>query len=184
LLRGRRRGTRRSLPSDLIKSHRISPQSLKDGASAQQKTYVDCREMRDCLPSGSLRNSDLLGSMILGGSAPRLRYFHLDAVQFLSLPILLLSSTHLVRLYLQRVPHSGYISPETMATCLSMLTSLMDLRLEFESPESSPDQEGRRSPSITRSVLPDLTFFRSKGSTNTWRNLWPGSMLLNSTTSR
>ena len=105
----------------------------------------------------------VLPDSFLGGSAPRLRYFHLDAVQFLRLPKLLLSSTHLVCLYLQRIPHSGYISPETMATCLSMLTSLMDLRLEFESPESSPDQEGRRSPSITCSVLPDLTYFSFKG---------------------
>ena len=104
----------------------------------------------------------VLPDPFLGGSAPRLRYFHLDAVQYLRLPEILLSSTHLVCLYLQRIPHSGYISPETMATCVSMLTSLMDLRLEFESPESSPDQEGRRSPSITRSVLPDLTYFSFK----------------------
>jgi hypothetical protein len=35
--------------------------------------------------------------------------------------------------------------------------------LNFESPGSSPDQEGGRSPSITRSGLPDLTYFSFKG---------------------
>jgi hypothetical protein len=49
------------------------------------------------------------------------------------------------------------------ATCLSMLTSLRELRLEFESPQSCPDQENRRSPPPTRSVLPALTRFEFIG---------------------
>jgi hypothetical protein len=50
-----------------------------------------------------------------------------------------------------------------MATCLSMLTSLEELQLEFESPQSCPDQESRRPPPPTRSVLPALTNFWFKG---------------------
>jgi hypothetical protein len=44
-----------------------------------------------------------------------------------------------------------------------MLTSLRELRLEFESPQSCPDQENRRSPPPTRSVLPALTRFEFIG---------------------
>jgi hypothetical protein len=104
-----------------------------------------------------------LPDSFLCGSAPRLRFLALVAVPFPGLPNLLLSTTHLVNLYLHNIPHSGYISPEAMATCLSMLTSLESLQLEFESPQSCPDRENRRSPPPTRSILPALTLFRSKG---------------------
>jgi hypothetical protein len=50
-----------------------------------------------------------------------------------------------------------------MATCLSTLTSLESVHLEFESPESSPDEEGERPPSLTRSILPALMGFSFKG---------------------
>jgi hypothetical protein len=87
----------------------------------------------------------------------------LTSIPFPGLPNLLLSATHLVHLYLHNIPHSGYISPEAMATCLSMLTSLEELQLGFESPQSCPDQENRRSPPPTRSVLPALMAFFFKG---------------------
>ena len=108
----------------------------------------------------------VLPDSFLGGSAPRLRYLAMDSVPFPTLPKLLLSATHLVYLYLYGIPHSGYFSPEAMATCLSMLASLDSLRLEFESPQSSPEgpeQENRRSPLPSRSILPALTFFSFKG---------------------
>jgi hypothetical protein len=105
----------------------------------------------------------VLPDSFLGGSAPRLRYFYLIAVPFPGLPKLLLSATHLVNLYLHDIPHSGYISPEAMVTCLSMLTSLETLQLGFKSPQSCPDQENRRSPPPTRSILPALTTFWFKG---------------------
>jgi hypothetical protein len=119
--------------------------------------YLSCAKCTDFSHVPALPDS------FLGGSAPRLRYFRLDAVQFLGLPKLLSSVTHLVKLYLDNIPHSGYFSPETMATCLSTLTSLTSLKLYFVSPQSSPDQEGRRSPSLTRSVLPALAHFSFKG---------------------
>ena len=105
----------------------------------------------------------VLPDLLLGGSAPRLRFLRLDSIPFPGLPKLLLSTTHLVRLYLVNIPHSGYISPEVMAACLSTLTSLEELHFQFGYPQSSPDQESQRSSSPTRSVLPALTKFLFKG---------------------
>jgi hypothetical protein len=101
----------------------------------------------------------VLPDSFLGGSAPRLRYVYLHDIPFPGLPKLLLSASHLAQLRLINIPHSGYISPEAMATCLSVLTSLVTLCVQFESPESSPDQESRRPPPATRSVLPALRVF-------------------------
>jgi hypothetical protein len=105
----------------------------------------------------------VLPDSFLGGSAPRLRYFYLDAIPFPGLPKLLLSATHLVQLYLHNIPHPGYISPEAIATCLSALPSLEILRLDFESPQSHPDLKSRRPFPLTRSVLPTLTNFWFRG---------------------
>jgi hypothetical protein len=105
----------------------------------------------------------VLPDSFLGGSAPRLRFLVLHGTPFPGLPNLLLSATHLVHLWLVDIPHSGYISPEAMATCLSILTSLKTLHLAFESPQSCPDQETRRLPPPTRSVLPALTEIYFKG---------------------
>ena len=99
----------------------------------------------------------------LGGSAPHLQHLVLDGFQFPGLPKLLLSTTHLVQLYLFDIPHSGYISPDAMVTILSTLTSLEHLSLEFHSPRSCPDWVSRRPLPSTRSVLPVLIYFRFKG---------------------
>jgi hypothetical protein len=53
----------------------------------------------------------------LGGSVSPLQSLWLDCISFPGLPNLLLFSTHLVELFLYKVPHSGYISPEAMVTC-------------------------------------------------------------------
>ena len=111
----------------------------------------------------SMSSVPVLPNAFLGGSAPRLQYLALDGIPFPGLPELLLSATHLVYLYLIDIPHSGYISPEVMATCLTALTNLERLQLDFDSPQSCPDQEYRRLPLPTRSVLPALTFFLFKG---------------------
>jgi hypothetical protein len=99
----------------------------------------------------------------LGGSVPHLRFLALTFIPFPGLPKVLLSATHLVKLWLLTVPHSGYISPEAMVTCLSMLTSLEELKLQFHSPQSSPDQESRPPVPPTRFVLPTLKTFSFKG---------------------
>ena len=108
-------------------------------------------------------NVPVLPDSFMGGSAPCLRYFSLNAIPFPALPDLLLSTTHLHDLFLYNIPHSGYISPKAMATCLSMLTSLVLFRLEFKSPQSCPNRETRSLPPLTRSVLPAVTKFWFKG---------------------
>ena len=92
----------------------------------------------------------------LGGSAPHLRSFILNYIPFPALPKLLLSTGNLVGLYLSRMPHSGYIPPESMVICLSSLTRLETFSLAFDSPRSRPDQSGRHSSSFTRVDLPAL----------------------------
>ena len=62
----------------------------------------------------------VLSESFLGGSGPRLRSIIFHGIPFPGLPNLLLSATHLVDLQLSDIPHSGYFSPETMATALSM----------------------------------------------------------------
>jgi hypothetical protein len=101
----------------------------------------------------------------LDGSAPRLRNFALSGIPFPGLPKLLLSATHLVELWLGNIPHSGYLSPEAIVAPLSALSSLEELYLEFESPQSHPDWESRNLPSPKRSILPALDKFRFKGVT-------------------
>ena len=105
----------------------------------------------------------VLPDSFLGGSAPHLRFLGLMSFPFPGIPKLLLSATHLVQIRLWNIPHSGYISPEAMATCLSALTSLEFLQLNFESPESCPDLETQPPFLPTRFVLPTLTEFLFKG---------------------
>ena len=105
----------------------------------------------------------VLPDSFLGGSAPRLQSLWLFRIPFPGLPRLLLSATHLDHLYLDEIPHSGYISPEAIVAVLSTLTSLEKLVLRFESPRSRPDWADRRLPPPTRSVLPVLRYFWFKG---------------------
>ena len=99
----------------------------------------------------------------LGGSALRLYSLELDGIPCPGLTKLFPTATHLVDLHLLEIPHSGYISPETMATALSMLTSLASLSLGFRSPQSFPDLANRRPPPLTRHILPILARFWFKG---------------------
>jgi hypothetical protein len=99
----------------------------------------------------------VIPDLFLGGSAPQLRRFFSKFASFPGLPRLLCSTHNLVELSLRRVPHFGYIPPETMVACLSRLTSLKELDLSFESPESCPDKESKPSTPPTRTPLPALT---------------------------
>ena len=101
----------------------------------------------------------------LGGSAPRLRFLGLDRIPFPGLPKLLLSATHPVELHLHCIPHSGYISPQAMVAPLSVLSSLEELHLRFQSPQSRPDWESQSLSPPRRSILPALAKFRFKGVT-------------------
>ena len=129
------------------------------GATQQpfpELTYLELR-------SNYVETMAVVPDSFMGGSAPRLKHLSLNGIPFPGLPKLLLSATHLASLSLNRIPHSGYISPDRMVAVLSTLTSLKSLWLEFKSPRSCPDQASRRTPPKTRSVLPRLTYFYFKG---------------------
>ena len=113
----------------------------------------------------------VISDSFLGGSAPRLQNLWLENVPFPKLSNLLLSATDLVRLDLWDIPHSGYISPEAMVTCISVLTRLKSLSLQFQSPRSRPDRAGQFLPPLTRSLLPALTDLEFKGVTEYMEDL-------------
>jgi F-box-like len=93
----------------------------------------------------------------LTGSASRLQHLHLRRISFPSLPRLLLSTRRLTHLHLIDIPNSGYIPPERMATCLSVLPKLEFLVITFQSPTPHPKRRNRPLPPQTRSVLSALT---------------------------
>ena len=99
----------------------------------------------------------------LGGSAPFLQDLDLARVSFPELPELLLSSTNLVRLSYHDVPHSGYISPQEMATGLSALIRLESLSLTFRLSDWFPDIPVRITPPHSRALLPALTDLHFQG---------------------
>jgi len=104
----------------------------------------------------------VLPDSFLGGSAPHLRTLYLIGIPFPALPKLLLSTNDLVNLDLSDTPHSGYISPEAMVNCLTILIKLESLELGFRSPRSRP-KTNQRPPPRKRAVLPALTWFQFKG---------------------
>jgi hypothetical protein len=105
----------------------------------------------------------VLPDSFMGGSAQRLRSLSLGRIPFPSLPKLLLSAHGLVKLNLWYIPHSGYFSPDAMASALTAMTRLELLRLQFYSPPSRRNPGRRSLPPPTRSVLPALTQLEFKG---------------------
>jgi hypothetical protein len=118
-------------------------------------THLDLE--REDEPLETLIDPDLF----LGGSAPRLRFLRLASIQFKfpGLPKLLFSATHLTDLRLFNISAIGCIPPEAMVSCLSALTRLETLILEFEYLES----EQRPPPPPTRTLLPALTRLEFNG---------------------
>jgi hypothetical protein len=111
----------------------------------------------DCRPALALPGG------FLGGSGPRLQSLQLHCIPFPALPKFLMSATDLVHLDLQSIPRSGYFSPETIVTGLTVLANLKFLCIGFESPLSHPDRETRRPPPPIHIVLPALTRFHFQG---------------------
>ena len=117
-----------------------------------------------CLELRSLkRDVPVLPDSFLGGSAPRLRSLRLVGIPYPSIGNLLSSTTNLVRLSLRHIPHSGYIPPETIVHCLSMLPRLKSLLIGFQHPRSRAHRASRHPPPLTRAVCPNLTYFAFHG---------------------
>ena len=104
-----------------------------------------------------------LSTAFLTGYATRLRNISLVGIPFPRLPELLVSTTDLVSLRLLDVPCAGYISPDVIATCLSMLPQLEVLCIDFHSPPSCRYSQGQGHARITRDFLPSLTRFNFRG---------------------
>ena len=64
-------------------------------------------------------NRPVLPDSFLVGSVQRLRVLNLQNIPFPTLGKLLLTTSDLVHLRLWRIPHSGYISPETLVDALA-----------------------------------------------------------------
>jgi hypothetical protein len=109
-------------------------------------------------------HAPVLPDSFLGGSAPRLQTLNLRDILFPALPNLLLSASDLVHLSLTRLPHSGFISPESMVACLTSLNRLQTLSLGFQRLWGVPSQSPRsRSSPQARVVLPALTDLTFEG---------------------
>ena len=136
----------------------IRSSQLEKVLAAMQRPFPALMHLR-------LQNSDdtslVIPASFLDASAPRLQSLALIGIPLPTLPKLLLSTTHLVSLCLWKIPHFGYIQPEAMITCLSVLTRLERLELKFESPRCRPNRQ--RPPQRTRILLPVLTTLLFKG---------------------
>jgi F-box-like len=105
-----------------------------------------------------------LPNTFLNGSASRLQHLTLlRNISFPSLPQFLLTTRDLTSLRLDNIPNSGYIPPERMATCLSVLLKLESLIIRFQSPTPDPKRRNRPVPPQTRSVLPALILLDFQG---------------------
>ena len=129
----------------------------------------------------------------LGGSAPSLEAFWLRGIPFPEVPKLLLTMNDLVHLRLEKIPDSGYISPEAMITALSTCEKLETLIVEFNPGDPHPDLMSQEITSIARVFLPDLTFFTFSGNGRYFDNfvpriespsLWPNDHMRHDTMNR
>ena len=117
------------------------------------------------------KSAPVLPDTFLGGSAPHLKHLNLTGIPFPALPKLLPSCHDLVDVRLGKIPNTGYISPEVMATALSALTKLKFVQIEFDSPASRPDPTNRPPFSFTRVVLPALTHLWFRGASEYFEDL-------------
>jgi hypothetical protein len=86
---------------------------------------------RGCLPSGHWS----------GGSASRLQMLKLSNNPFVAQPSLVSSASSLVELHLAHHSSTGYISPDAMAACMTMLTRLRFVHIISDTAAPSPNIE-------------------------------------------
>jgi len=140
----------------------LSGPPLESCVALMQETFPILRTLS--LGCDAWATAPVIPDTFLGGCASRLWSVHLCCVPFPTLPKLLLSASHLVRLHLQEVPNTGYISPDAMATRLALLTRLQSITISSPFWRSVPQNQTNQHPSpMTRAVLPSLTKFAFGG---------------------
>jgi len=148
-------------------SDRISTIDLKDVPTQLWKTFLAMTGSFPVLTSLRFhtwdRNFRVLPGSCSGGSFPRLQELHLEGIPFPGLGKLLLSTSDLTDLRLDKIPHTGYIAPEAIITSLSALTKLESFELGFRSPQSRARRASQPSPTVTRVVLATLTRLQFRG---------------------
>jgi hypothetical protein len=104
----------------------------------------------------------ILRTEFLGGSASCLDRLWLRGIPFPDAPQLVLSTRDLVHLILEKIPDSGYFSPEAMITALSTCTKLESILIDFIG-NPHPDLASHEIASLTHAHLPALTQFVFEG---------------------
>jgi len=140
------------------------PNSLLKRSTALKVAFTALTSLQLSSELDDNEGCSVLPDSFLGGFAPSLRSLDLHGISFPALRKLLLYSTDLVTLRLERIPISWYISPEDMASSLSTLTKLEEVAIGFRHPLfpwHHVDQH--HVPPVTRSVLPALTSLRFRG---------------------
>ncbi|KAH9957161.1 hypothetical protein BJV74DRAFT_421897 [Russula compacta] len=119
----------------------------------------------------------VLPETFLGGSSPCLQTFWLHGIPFPELPKLLLSTNDLVDLRLEKIPDSGYISPEAMITGLSTSTKLETLIIDFRSADPHPPDLTSQQPvsHLTRIVSLSSPTLGSREMVGISTTSWPKS---------
>ena len=118
----------------------------------------------ECLTLRSWQHADpVLPSTFLSGSAPRLRVLHLYGISFPALPRFLLSASDLIDLLLHRIPNTGYISLEALASGLSATARLKSLSLHFDSATYHSTPRSTPPPSPKRNVVSTLMHLSLSG---------------------
>jgi hypothetical protein len=110
--------------------------------------------------------------MLLGGSAPHLQTLWLEGTSFPALSKLLLSTKNLVRLRIEGIPCSGYISSKAMVESLPSLTKLEQLQFPFVCARSIANRENLHPRSQTHPILPMLTSLSFAGGNEYPENLY------------
>jgi hypothetical protein len=142
---------------------------LKGLYKVMTKPYPVLTQLR--LYISNSKSAPVLRDTFLGGSAPRLEYLDLTGIPFPALPKFLPFCHNLADVLLQKIPNTGYFSPEAMATALSALTKLKYIKIGFESPNSCPDPRNGPPTSFTRVVLPSLTRLEFHGTSEYFEDL-------------
>jgi hypothetical protein len=139
----------------------MSSTLLEKIVETMQETFPTLKDLRLWADD---ETAAVLPEEFLGGSAPCLETFWLRGISFSEVPKLLLTMNGIVHLRLEKIPDSGYVSPEAMVTALSTCAKLETLIIEFKPGEPHPDLlTSREITSIARVFLPALIFFGFSG---------------------